>query len=292
MALERVKLSDSTGVEVEVVDLGAAVDVVRAPDRRGDIGEITPRLPDDARLDPSRNPFVGVTVGPFANRLVVDGEVVLHGGPAGWCWQRWELVDASPTRAIFEFGTARATYGLQAGRLTISLEAARATYGLQAGRLTISLEATPACEMALSMTNHTYWNLGESIADHELVVDADTRVPVDETLVPTGPPVRLDAPASLPGEYDTCFLVTGHGLRRHARLASPATGRTVEVWSDHPAVQVYTGAWIDGVQAIALEPQHVPNAPALAWAPSAVVAAGETYRHDLAFHITTDGGRP
>lgn len=274
MALERVKLSDSTGVEVEVVDLGAAVDVVRASDRRGDIGEITPRLPDDARADPSRNPFVGVTVGPFANRLVIDGEVVLHGGPAGWCWQRWKLVDASAIHAVFEYGTARATYRLAAGRLTISLE------------------ATPEREVALSMTNHTYWNLGGPISDHELVVDADKRVPVDDTLVPTGPPVPLDAPVSLLGDYDTCFLVPGDGLRRHARLSSPATGRAVEVWSDHPAMQVYTGAWIDGVQAIALEPQHVPNAPALAWAPSAVVAAGETYRHDLAFHITTDGGRP
>ena len=274
MALERVTLSDSSGVEVDVVDLGAAVDVIRAPDRRGDIDDITPRLADDARADPARNPFAGVTVGPYANRLVVDEEIVLHGGPTGWCWRRWRLVDASPTHAVFELGTARAAYELAAGRLTISLE------------------ATPEQDTALSMTNHTYWNLGGAIPEHELMVDTGERVPVDDRLVPTGPPVALDAPATLPGEYDTCFLIRGDGLRRHARLTSPATGRTVDVWSDHPALQVYTGAWFEGVQAIALEPQHVPNAPALPWAPSAVVAAGETYRHELAFHITTDGGRP
>ncbi|MEC7374372.1 MAG: galactose-1-epimerase, partial [Actinomycetota bacterium] len=98
--------------------------------------------------------------------------------------------------------------------------------------------------------------------------------------------------------YDHCFMVDGAGFRRHARIDHPATGRRVEVWSDQPACQFYTGAFLPGTEgggrthdafaALALEPQHVADAPNLPWAPSPVVRPGEPYRHHLEFRLTTD----
>lgn len=274
MELERVVLADGTGVEVEVVDVGASIDIVRSPDRNGVVDLITLPLADEHRADPRRNPSVGATVGPFANRLVVDAEIVLHGGESGWSWQRWAVAEVSDTRATFTLGSAQAVYVLHRGRLDISLT------------------VTPTCDTVVSMTNHTYWNLGGPLAEHELDVAATAAVPVDDDLLPTGPPVTLEAPIALPGEYDTCVMIDGDGFRRHASVAHARSGRRLDVWSDHPALQVYTGHWRGTTQGLALEPQHVPNAPALPWAPSAAVRAGDTYRHDLAFHITTDGGTP
>lgn len=271
MAVARTTLSDGTGVEVDLVDLGAAVAAVRAPDRRGRCDTVTLGLGERARRDPSRNPFVGVMIGPFANRMVDEtGSIVLHGGPDGWCWQQWAMTDTSPTGATFTHGPARVRYDLVEGAIEIRCE------------------ATALVDTAFSMTNHTYWNLGGPLARHVLDVAATTHVPVDADLVPVGPPRPLAEPVSLPGDHDTCVMIGGKGRRRHATLRHPPSGRTLDVWSDHPATHIYTGCRIGGGQWIAIEPQHVPNAPRLPWAPPTVVAAGDTYHHHLTFRLGTE----
>ena len=109
MPLRRFTLRSAAGIEVELVDLGAAVEVVRAPDRHGAVDDITLRLDDDeARTDHDRNPHLGITVGRFANRIggarfeldgVVhelaanEGDNLLHGGADGFGRRRWEVVD-------------------------------------------------------------------------------------------------------------------------------------------------------------------------------------------------------
>ena len=195
---------------------------------------------------------------------------------------------------------------------------ASVTYRLQAATVSIDLEATTSAPTVCSLTNHAYWNLGgpteATIDDHAVTLDASRIVPVDETLIPrrrahrrSSGPFDLRAAAAaqsaesafpLPAGYDHCFLVDGDGLRRHARVDHAASGRRLEVWSDQPACQFYTGAFLPGTEgggrthgpfsALALEPQHVPDAPNLAWAPSPVLRPGETYRHHLEFRLTTD----
>lgn len=164
------------------------------------------------------------------------------------------------------------------------------------------------------MTNHTYWNLGgpseEDISDHAVQLAADTVVPIDEASLPAGPPTPVEGTPfdlrssatlrdrlgfALPNGYDHCFMVEGDGFRRHARVTHPS-GRILEMWSDQPAVQFYTGAFLSGgagaddrhhdpFGAMCLEPQHVPNAPNLDWAPSAVLRPGEHYVHQLEYHL-------
>ncbi len=111
MPLRRFTLRSAAGIEVELVDLGAAVEVIRAPDRGGAIDDITLRLDDDeARTDHARNPHLGITVGRFANRIggarfELDGVVhelaaneggnLLHGGADGFGRRKWEVVDTN-----------------------------------------------------------------------------------------------------------------------------------------------------------------------------------------------------
>ena len=118
MPLRRFTLRSAAGIEVELVDLGAAVEVIRAPDRHGVIDDITLRLDDDeARTDHARNPHLGITVGRFANRIggarfeldgVVhelaanEGDNLLHGGADGFGRRRGRSstpTTASPSRS-------------------------------------------------------------------------------------------------------------------------------------------------------------------------------------------------
>ncbi|MEO0492197.1 MAG: aldose epimerase family protein [Actinomycetota bacterium] len=325
MPLRRFTLQSDAGVEVELVDLGAAVEVIRAPDRGGDVDDITLRLDDDeARADHARNPHLGITVGRFANRIggarfELDGVVhelaanengnILHGGADGFGRRRWDVADRDDGVA-FTLVSPDGDQGFP-GTLTATVH-----YQLVDTTLLIDITATTDAETVCSLTNHTYWNLGgptEAVVDdHVVTLDASTLVPVGDDLIPDGEPVAAEGPFDLcdgallggrvgfplPAGYDHCFLVDGKGMRRHARVDHPASGRRLEVWSDQPACQFYTGAFLPGTEgggrthgpfaAMALEPQHVPDAPNQRWAPSAVLRPGETYRHHLEFRLTTD----
>ena len=327
MTLERFALRSDAGVEVELVDLGAAIEVVRAPDRDGRVDDVTLRLDSDQdRL--ADNPHFGITVGRFANRIggarftlegveyqlaANEGANMLHGGPAGFGKVRWTGEQHGEGTVGFTRVSPDGDMGFP-GSMTTTV-----TYRLVGSTLTINHEATTDAPTICSLTNHACWNLGgpgeATIDDHVVTIDASSVVPIDDALIPEGPPTLVEGPFDLregvhlatrigfplPNGYDHCFMVDGDGLRRHARVDHPASGRRLEVWSDHPAVQFYTGAFLTGpggggrhhapYAALAIEPQQVPDAPNQPWAPSAVLRPGETYRHHLELRLGTDARR-
>ena len=298
MPLRRFTLRSAAGIEVELVDLGAAVEVIRAPDRHGDIDDITLRLDDDeARTDHARNPHLGITVGRFANRIggarfELDGVVhELAATRATTCCTAGPTVSGGGggsrrhrRRRHLLARESRRRHGLPR-HLTATVH-----YRLVDTTLHVDISATTDAPTVCSLSNHTYWNLGgpteTTIDDHVVTLDASTLVPVDADLIPDGEPVAPRDPSTcgrvsarrphrfpLPAGYDHCFMVDGAGFRRHARIDHPTTGRRVEVWSDQPACQFYTGAFLPGTEgggrthgafaALALEPQHVADAPNL-----------------------------
>ena len=324
MALERFVLRSDAGIEVELVDHGAAIEVVRAPDRRGDVADVTLRLDTDAdRL--GQNPHLGITVGRFANRIggarfVLDDEEhrldaneganILHGGVAGFGKVRWRVDDATDDGVRFALTSPAGDMGFP-GELE-----AEVTYRLDGTTLHVEFAATTDAPTVCSMTNHAYWNLGgpteATIDEHVVALDASWVVPVDDGLIPDGEPVAVEGPLDLragallgarigfplANGFDHCFMVDGTGFRRHAVVDHPGSGRRLEVWSDQPAAQFYTGAFLSGpggggrthgpYAALAIEPQHVPDAPNQPWAPSAVLRPAERYTHRLELRLTDD----
>lgn len=321
--VQRHRLEASSGLAIELLDLGATLARVEVP---GDDGEAVPLLLDldglADREDPVRNPYLGVTVGRYANRLraaqfpldgityAVDaneGDNQLHGGSPGFSHVVWEA-EAAADQVVFRRTSPAGENGFP-GTLDV-----QATYRLEDHTIHVIYEATTDAPTVVSMTNHAYWNLGgpgeDDIGRHAVMLAAETVVPIDEATLPAGPPepvagtpFDLRQPVtlsdrlgfSLPNGFDHCFMVDGDGLRRHARVSHPS-GRTLEVWSDHPAIQLYTGAFLGGgpgadgrrhdpFAALCLEPQRVPDAPNLEWAPSAVLRPGERYRHEIRFHL-------
>lgn len=324
--VHRHRLTDPAGiVDIELLSLGATLDRVLLHENGSTIPLVL-SLPDlEAREDPNRNPYFGVTVGRYANRLrnaqvtldgithaldANEGDHQLHGGNIGFSRFVWDVADSSGNSITLERTSPAGEMGFP-GTVEVSV-----TYEVSDGTIRITHKATTDAPTVVSMTNHAYWNLGgpteDDIGDHEATIAAHTVVPIDDDTLPSGAPEPIEGTPfdlreptrlrdrlgfSMPNGFDHCFMVEGDGLRRHATVTHPDTGRRLEVWSDQPAVQFYTGAFLGGgdgadgrthdpFAAFCLEPQHVPDAPNLEWAPSPVLLPGERYVHHMEYRLS------
>ncbi len=297
---------DGPALRISVLTFGAALQRIEVPDRAGAWANVVLGL-DSLDRYVTDSPHFGAVPGRFAGRIAGgrfvldgaeyrlacnDGPNALHGGPSGFGKRVWRIEDS---------GQAYVTLGLTSpdgdegypGTLEV-----RVTYTVDGGDLRIDYRAWTDRATVLNLTNHSYFNLrGEgsgSVLDHTLQVDADAVLPADATSIPTGEvrpvdgtPFDFRTPTPI-GErirtgdeqllyglgYDHCWLLRpASGLRRAAGLCDPASGRTLEVLTTEPAIQVYTGNKLTGAlagpggrayrqgDAVCLETQHVPDSP-------------------------------
>lgn len=329
-------LTNKSGMEISVSEYGATLTSVRVPDARGVIGEVTLGLPTLADYV-AHNPFLGSTVGRYANRLAggrvqIDGQVYplaannhgnhLHGGLQGFDKRVWQ---STPTRQGTTDGV-RFTYvspdGEEGypGELTVSVTY---TLGQEANVLHIDFEATTTAPTVCNLTNHVFFNLAGagSVLDHRVQLNSSRIIPVNEALIPdgsfldvAGTPFDFRQPHAI-GErieqphpqlqrargYDHCYDL---GLKRKveivAKVTEPTSGRTLEVLTDAPGLQFYTGNFLNGTvqgrwpkpfafrQGFCLEPGLFPDSPnqsafhRLGY-PSGVLRPGEKYAQKLVF---------
>lgn len=259
-----------------------------------------------------------------------NGPNHLHGGLVGFDKKLWRatprLTDRGPA-VTFAVDSPAGDEGYP-GRLAVT-----ATYTLTpAGELVVEMAATTDAPTIVNLVHHSYWNLAGqssgSIADHELAVFADRYLPVDDTGIPTGvfapvagtpfdfrpelepwrrvgaaletlPP---DAGPGVPRGVDHDYVVRGWEpdgeLRTAAILRDPASGRTLEVLSDQPGVQVYMGNFLDGSltgkagavygpnAGICLETQRHPDSVHHPDWPTVRLDPGATYRHVMVHRFT------
>ena len=313
--------ADERGIQLTVLDLGATIARVRMPLRDNDFLDVALGLAAAGDYAAPTNPYLGATVGRYANRIgdatftldgvrhdlaPNEGTTCLHGGPGGFHSRQWSLVAADDTSLELQLVSADGDQGFP-GEVT-----ARVRYSVTADSITIEHLAATTAPTVVSLTIHAYLNLaGEgTIDEHRLTLAADGYLPVDPQSIPFGhiEPVA-DTPFDLrrgavlgervggdhaqvrqAGGIDHAFVLAGDGLRPVARLEHPPTGRTLEVSTTQPSVQVYTGHKLDGTVAdrggrmlesragVALECQGYPDAPNQPAFPSAVLRPGEEYR--------------
>jgi aldose 1-epimerase len=185
------------------------------------------------------------------------------------------------------------------------------TYSLtDDNELKIDYEATTDKPTVLNLTNHAYWNLAGAgsglIVEHALTLACTNYLPVDEGGIPTGEvaPVagtcmdflksekigtRIEQPVNGAGGYDHCYVVDGPAgvLRPAAKVVEPTSGRVLEILTTEPAIQFYTGNFLEGTPktsgapkhgAFCLEAQHYPDSPNRPEFPATRLNPDETYR--------------
>lgn len=307
-AVELFTLRNGRGLEAQVMTLGATLVTVRAPDRGGKLQPVTLYKRSLAEYLKG-HPLLGSIVGRYANRIAgarfeIDGVIYsleanagkhhIHGGRRGFQWLLWQ---AEPV------GEARAA-GVRLQLVSPDGQAGypgtlRATvlYRLTAdNELVMDYTATTDKPTHVNLTNHAYWNLTgdeqQDVLGHILEIEAHHYLPADEALIPTGEirsvrgtPLDFTRPATIGSRvgqlprkyYDDCYVLdrkAGVGLSRAARLVEPRSGRTMEVWTTQPGMQLYTGNRFG----VCLETQHYPDSPNKPGFPSTLLRPGQTYR--------------
>ncbi len=318
------------GPTLEILDLGAVVRTLTVPDRAGrpvnvvlGYGDLDHYVTGDA--------YFGAVVGRYANRIAEgrfeldgqtyvvpanEGSTALHGGPDGFHARRWSTIAVGETSLTLGLVSADGDQGFP-GRLDATV-----TYTVERDTVRVEYVATTDRPTIVNLTNHTYFNLsGEEAGttdDHVLTGEADSFTPVDSASIPTGelqpvagtpfdfqrsvvigPRVRVPHPQlMLTRGVDHNFVIRGAGERRHATLTSPVSGIRLEVFSDEPGIQIYTGNFLDGSivgttgrtyrqgAGIALETQHYPDSPNQPSFPSTELRPGEEYRSTTSWRFS------
>ena len=320
------QLTNDAGNVVELIDYGAIVVSIQVPDKNGKKTNVTAGFSNiDGYLQ--RHPYFGATVGRFCNRIAkgkftLEGKTYslatnngpnhLHGGEIGFDKRMWQVAEVKSDTSVglkFTYVSPDGEEGYP-GTLTTVAE-----YRWDNNNcLTLDLSATTDKSTVLNLTNHAYFNLGGAgsgtIHNHELVLSCDQYLPVDENMIPTGSTADVKGTAldfTTPhkiGErigqltstngYDHCFVVRGAAgqMRAAAKVVDPASGRTMEIKTTQPGVQLYTGNFLDGGagnagykthEAFCLETQHYPDASNQPSFPTTVLKPNEKFHQVTTF---------
>lgn len=315
--VEHVELT-SDHAQVALITWGAAVQSLTCRDRHDNTADIVLGFEDLSGYTDPEQPFLGATVGRFANRIAGgrfrlegreyalpqnDGHHTLHGGPLGFWARPWTLTEVAETpeggAAEMALVSPDGDMGFP-GRLEITTR-----YSLVGAVLEQTTSARTDAATVVNVTNHTYFNLHGTpslpASDHLLTVPAARYVPVDAAAIPLpGPPAPvvgtafdLRHPAPAVG-IDHTWVIDGEpdesGLRTAAVLSDPCSGRRVTVRTTEPGVHCYSGNFLDGTLVgkdgarlihhggVCLETQHFPDSPNRTDYPGVVLRPGEVFR--------------
>jgi aldose 1-epimerase len=273
-------LRNARGMTVKVINYGAIVSSVLAPDRAGRFDEVTLGFDEPADYVNGNPPYMGAICGRYANRIaqgqfkldsrrhklaINNGPNALHGGLRGFDKRMWSVVSqgaGGKSEVTLRYVSPDGEEGYP-GTLDATVR-----YALgDDNELALDYAATTDKATVLNLTNHMYFNLASpearDIRGHELQVRASHYLETDENLIPTGrvrnvrgTPLdfvslqkigaRLD---SLGTGYDHNLCLDNAGSSAWvARVRETGSGRVMEMRTTEPGVQFYTGYYLDGVK--------------------------------------------
>jgi aldose 1-epimerase len=324
----RYTLSNPQGIRMQVINYGLIVTSLEVPDANGKVADVVLGF-DTLDEYVERNPYFGCVVGRYANRInngrftlegrnvnlaTNDGHHHLHGGLKGFDKALWDTRPVKSEGGIGVEGEYLSQDGEEGYPGNLRVKVRYILTDRQEFR--IEYTATTDRTTVINLTHHSYFNLkgheGGNILDHRLHIKASRYTPVGDGLIPTGrlesvrgtpldftrpKPIGRDIGQSHPqllagGGYDHNWVIDpgGGGVELVARVAEPASGRIMEVWSDQPGLQFYSGNFLDGSltgkggvtyrhrQGFCLEAQHFPDSPNHRQFPSTVLKPGATYQ--------------
>ena len=320
-AITTVSLNNSAGMRVTLMNAGARLLSIKLP-VQGESTEMLLAYPKVADYLDDRF-YLGAVCGPVCNRVSnaqfshagVDyklhanaGDHCLHGGNNGLSQRVWHIERHTDQEAVFTLPSSQDEDGFPGNRYFTARYRLTDDNGLQ-----VDLQGRTDCITPINLTLHPYFTLGEASADRlSLSLRSSSFLARTDEGIPTGERIA----ASILGQdssdgtaikallansryaqitpesgIDHCFLIDNPGSREpNAVLRSPATGVTLRLYSNQPALQVYSGGFLKQPfsrgQGICLEPQAYVDAPNRAGFPSIFVQKGQDYRHNSILHFS------
>ncbi len=331
-------LTNANGMALTVINYGGIVTSLMAPDKNGKVEDVVLGF-DSLSQYVKNNPYFGCLIGRFGNRIAkgkfsLDGRDYtlaqnnganhLHGGVRGFDKMFWNIEehdspDGPAVRLTYQSKDMEEGYP---GNLDVEV-----IYVLTDDNAwKVHYKATTDAKTIVNLTQHTYFNLTgntkRDILQHELLLNADRYIPVDETLIPTG---ALAAVEGTPfdfrsatvigkgiddphvqvqrgGGFDHCWVLNDAdtGLTHAATLRDPSSGRVLRVQTTEPGVQFYSGNFLDGTltgkyntvyayrYGLCLETQHFPDSPNRPDFPSVVLNPGEVFESTTVFSFAAE----
>ena len=326
-------LTNKQGNVIRLTNYGAKINWIEVPDKNGKKENITfgyDTFEETLKGDMS----FGSVVGRFANRIAkgkftLDGVVyntpvnngpnTLHGGPAGWhsvVWNTEVLKDSKFPAVKFTYLSPDMEEGFP-GTVNASV-----TYTwTDNNEIVMDYSCSTDKKTIVNVTNHAYFNLhgagNGNILDHVLTIKASAFTPVDSVMIPTGEirpvagtPFDFNTPHTI-GErigdkYDQLILGLGYDHNYildnkeevDVTVYEPVSGRMLEVITDQPGMQLYTGNFLDGTKighggkpfmyrsGMCLESGHYPDSPNHADFPTTVLNPGETFKSTTIYRFS------
>lgn len=330
-------LRNESGMEACITNYGGRIVSLMVPDRKGTMRDVVLGFDHiDAYLNQPSS--FGATMGRVTNRIANgqfllgedtikldknDGEHTIHGGSDGWRQKVFKAYQPNDSALVLSYFSPDGESGFP-GNIT-----AKVNFQItNSNALIIEYVAETDKKTVVNMTNHSFFNLsgdvGNSVMADVIYVNADHFTPIDSSLITTGEikpvadsPFDLNKPITireailrdslhqqlrLVGGFDQNWVLNTKGDHNQlaAKVTSPYTGISLEVYTNEPGIQVYTANTLDGSQigkggrpfqrhgAVCLETQHFPDAPNKPLWPSIVLEPTEAYKSTCIYQFTLD----
>lgn len=330
-------LRNANGMEVDITNFGGRVVSIMAPDKEGNFKDVVLGYDNVAQYADSVNSpsDFGAAIGRYANRInkgqiELDGQKYqlavnnfghcLHGGPSGWQYQVYDVVENNDSTLKLSIASPDGDNGFP-GNVKATV-----TYTLTSNNaLDIAFEGTTDKTTVINMTNHSYFNLSgdptTTVLDQELWINAAKFTPSDDTYMTTGEEKSVEGTPmnfttqhaigqNINEDYDQlknangydhnwCLLTykdgKGDDTKPCAKVYCPTTGIELTVYTTEPGIQVYTGNFLEGKvmgkkgikypqrSGICLESQKYPDSPNKKQWVSPVLKKGEKYTSHLVY---------
>ena len=334
--VDKYKLSNQQGMEISIINYGGIITSWTAKDNNGIYEDIVLGYNELSEYE-KESPYFGAIIGRFGNRIakgkfsiegkeytlaVNNGENHLHGGIKGFdkvVWDAETISTDSSVSLILTYLSKDMEEGYP-GNLEVEVE-----YTLNnEDELRVTYKATTDKTTVINLTQHTYFNLSanfnNTILNHELILNSDSYLPVDNTLIPTGEfrdvtntPFDFRTSKTIGQQideedpqlkngfgYDHCWVLNEQdkGVRFVASAFEPQSRRFLEIFSDEPGIQFYSGNFLDGTlpsknngtyefrSGFCLETQHFPDSPNNRDFPSVILRPEEEYKTQTIFKLT------
>ena len=326
-------LKNTNGIEINIMTYGGIITSLKTPNKDGVSEDIVLGYNSLDQYIKS-SPYFGAIIGRYGNRIAKgkfaidgttytlatnDGENHLHGGLKGFdkvVWNASEETDDDSVSLILSYLSKDMEEGYP-GNLEVTV-----TYTLKNDNtLAIAYKATTDKTTVVNLTQHSYFNLSgdfsKSILDQEVEINADTYIPVNQTLIPTGELANVEGTPfdfrtmKTIGKdievandqlkkglgFDHCWVLNDQntGMRYAAKAYDPISGRVLEVTTDEPGIQFYSGNFLDGTltsknggtyahrSGFCLETQHYPDSPNQKDFPSTILEPRKVYNSKTSF---------